>query len=222
MRSLLLATVFAVLATLPLTSRAQETVPVLPKPVPEPPPSPGPPPLPPLTSGVIQGPGGCSEKLIAVPRLTLVPEETAIAVPKMTLREVEVGRDKVTKLDLSFREEKHKVTEIILKPRLVEQQVCVMTMKEETTTDPVTGKSCAVRKACPVVQTVKVTVYDTEPVEREVIVRVPCLKPVDQEVSIRKLVVDETSEAAILRRYHAILMPNELHVPIPPCPFCPP
>jgi hypothetical protein len=111
---------------------------------------------------------------------------------------------------------------MVLKPHVVEQQVTVMTMKEDTIVDPVSGKACKVFKQCPVVQTVKVTVYDTEPVEREVIVRVPCLKPVEQEVIIKKLVVDETTEAAILRRYHEIFLPNELQIPIPPCPLCHP
>jgi hypothetical protein len=220
MKRLLLSAILGVCAALP--ARSQEPVPVPPKPVTE-----GPPPavllgLPPLTSGVIQGPCGCGEKTIWVPRLTLVPEETAIAVPKMALREIEVARDKVTKTELNFRDERHKVTEVVLKPRVCEQQVVVMTLKPETTTDPVTGRSCTVQKQVPVTQTVKVTVYDTECVEREVVVRVPCLKQVEQDVAIKKLVVDHTSEAAILRRYHSVLIPNEIRVLMPCCPFCPP
>jgi hypothetical protein len=226
MKRLLLFGFLGFCTALPTTGRAQEPepVPVPPRPVPEMPPPPLilPPPLPFLTAGVIMGPCGGCERFIAVPRLMLVPEETAITVPKLTLREVEVGRDKVTRLDIDFRDERHTITEMVLKPHVVEQQVVVMTMKDETTVDPVTGKACTVRKECPVVQTVKVTVYDTEPVEREVIVRVPCLRPVEQDVLIRKLVVEETTEAAILRRYHEIFLPNELHVEIPPCPLCVP
>ncbi len=224
MKRLLLSGILGLCAALPTTARAQEPVLTPPTPVPAvpvPPPAvPIPPALPALTAGVLQGPCTGCEKALAVPRLTLVPEETAITVPKMTLRAVEVGREHVTKMELSFREEKHTITEIVLKPRVCEQQVVVMTMKEETTVDPVTGKSCKILKPCPVVQTVKVTVYDTEPVERQVIVRVPCLKPVEQEVSIRKLVIDETTEVAILRRYHSILIPNELRIAIPACPIC--
>ena len=174
-----------------------------------------------VTTGIVKSPCNSCERSLTVNKLTLVPEEKAITIPKMALREVEVCRDKITKLELTFAEEKRTVTEMVLKPRVEAQQVVVMTLKEETVVDPVTCKPCKVMKQCPVVQTVKVTVYDTVPEERTVLVRVPCLKPVEQEVSIRKLVVDETTVAAILRQYHYLLVPTEL--PIPLCPlFCAP
>ncbi len=223
MKRLLLSSVLVLCAALPALVRAQEPVPVPPKPIPELPVAPTPvevPGLPAVTTGIIKGPCNGCERDVAVPKVTLVPEETAIAVPKLTLREVEVGRDMVTKMELSFREERHTITEMVLKPRVCEQQVVVTEMQPETTTDPVTGKTSTCPKPVQVVKTVKVTVYDTVPVEREVIVRIPCLKPVEQEVSIRKLVLDETTVAAIERRYHYLLVPNVLTV-FPSCPFCP-
>jgi hypothetical protein len=207
-----------------VSARSDEPIPVPPTPLPKPEGAPAPDfiGLPRLTGGIIQGPCGCGEKTIWVPRLTLVPEETAIAVPKMKERLVEVGRDFITKIDLDYRTETHKITELVVKSRDCEQQVVVMTLKPETTIDPVTGHSCTVQKPCPEVKTVKTKVYYTEPEEREVTVRIPCLKQTQQEVAIKKFVIDEWSEAAIERRYHYILTPNEIHAQIPPCPYCAP
>jgi hypothetical protein len=163
---------------------------------------------------------GCQvEKTISIPKPLLVEEQTAIAVPKLRLREQVVGRDHIQKLELTWKEEKHVITEMKAVPRTVEQQVCTTKVVPKTTTDPATGKPCTVYETVEEVKTVKVQVFDMVPVQKEVIVRMPCVKPVDQEVEIRKLVVDETKEAAILKRWSLILTPNEIKVLLPACPL---
>jgi hypothetical protein len=217
MHRLLLSAILALGAALPLAAYAQEPIPVPPQPTPPEPIVVAPPALQAVTTGIIKSPCNSCEHSVTVNKLTLVPEETAVAIPRMALREVEVGRDVVTKMELTFHEERQTITEMVLKPRVVEQQVVVMTLKEETVVDPITCKPCKVMKQCPVVQTVKVTVYDTVPEERAVMVRVACLKPVEQQVAIKKLVVDETTVAAICRKYHYLLVPSELPIPRCPC-----
>ena len=144
--------------------------------------------------------GGCqSEKTICLPHLLLVEEQTAITVPKLTLRDQIIGYDVQHKLELTWKEEKHCVTEMKAVPHTVEQQVCTTKMVPQTSVDPVSGHACTIYVKVPEVRTVKVTVYDVMPVQREVIVRMPCIKPVDQPVEIHNLVVDETDEAAILK-----------------------
>src|SRR5262249_8026108 len=97
-------------------SPAQEP---LPQPKPEPLPTPKPvAELPPPCA-----PGCQTEKTISVPKALLVEEQTAITVPKMRLREQVVGRDHIQKLELTWKEEKHVITEMKAVPRTVEQQV---------------------------------------------------------------------------------------------------
>jgi hypothetical protein len=125
------------------------------------------------------------------------------------------------KMELTFKEEKHTITEMKAVPRTVEQQVCTSKMVPETTTDPVTGKPCTVWTKVPEIKTVKVTVYDVVPVTKEVIVKLPCIKEKPQQVEIRNLVVDETEEAAICKRYNLVVTPNEIKVMVPACPLPP-
>jgi hypothetical protein len=152
------------------------------------------------------------EKSVCVPRITLVPEERAIVVPRLRLNEVEVGRDRLGVV-LDFQEEKRCITEMVLKPRVEEQQVCTTKLVEETCLD-CHGHPHKVIKQVPETVTVKVTKYDVVPEERQVIVRVPVLKP-GPEVRIKKLELHEYSEAAIERRYHAVYTPNEVQVQVP-------
>jgi hypothetical protein len=106
-----------------------------------------------------------------------------------------------------------------LKPREVVQDVPCTTMVPTTVTDPCTGQCRTEYKSCPVVRQVKITVYDSVPVERIVVVAVPCLKP-GKPLQVSKLVVDTTIEPAIRTRMQVLTMPNEVHVP--PCCALPP
>jgi hypothetical protein len=160
--------------------------------------------------------GPMIEKNVCVPRVTLVPEEQAITVPRLQLNEVEVGRDRLGCV-LDFHEEKRCITEMVLKPRVEEQQVCTTKLVEETCLD-CNGHPHKVIKQVPETVTVKVTKYDVVPEQREVIVRVPVLKP-GPEVRIKKLEVHEYSVPAIERRFHAVFTDNQVQVQVPvPCP----
>jgi hypothetical protein len=177
--------------------------------LPEPKPKEALPPAPPC--------GPMIEKTVSVPRAVLVPEEQAIVVPKLRIYETEIGRDRLP-IALDFREERSCITEMVLKPRVEEQQVCTTKLVEETCLD-CHGHPHKVIKQVPEVVTIKVTKYDVVPQKRDVIVRVPVLKP-GPEVRIKRLEVHEYSVGAIERRYHAVFTPNEVQVQIP-APVCP-
>jgi hypothetical protein len=182
------------------------------EPVPPPTPAPPPPPC-----------GPVIDKTITRHQVLLVEDQNAITVPRLRLREVEIGRDRRC-VELDFREEKRTITEMQLKPRVEEQQVCVTKLVEETVLDDC-GKPCKRMREVPEIQTVKVTKYDVVPVQREVIVRVPVLKP-GAELRVKGLTLDHYTEAAIEKRWHAEYNSNDIQVAIPiyqppapaPCP----
>lgn len=180
-------------------------------------PAPAPQPLP-----AMEPCGPTMERTINQLRLHLVEEQTAIVVPKLTLRE-EVRPQIVPDLEVRYRDEKRVVQVQVLKPREVEQLMTYMKLVLETTVD-CTGKPCTIQRKVPAEKTVKVTVFDTEYVDREVIVRVPVLVPVEREVLVKRFVLDCTTEAAIRKQLHAETVPNEIKVPVPmpvqppPCP----
>ena len=196
-------------------AKPQEKVPEIPPGEKLPPPDEKLPPpeekLPPATTSAPPC-GPMIEKSVCAPRAVLVPEEQAIVVPKLQLYETEVGRDRLP-IALDFHEEKRCITEMVLKPRVEEQQVCTTKLVEETCLD-CHGHPHKVLKQVPDVVTVKVTKYDVVPEQREVIVRVPVLKP-GPEVRIKQLQLYEYSVGAIERRYHAVFTPNEIQVQVP-------
>jgi hypothetical protein len=148
--------------------------------------------------------------------MTLMEQQSAIAIPQMNVREEVVG--KACGLDVEYREQKQIVMEWSLKPREVIQEVPCTTMVPVTITDPCTGQCRTTYKSCPIVRPVKITVYDTVPVERIVVVSVPCLKP-GKPLVVNKLVVDTTMVPALCTKMQLLTMPNEVHVPT--CPVCP-
>jgi hypothetical protein len=162
-------------------------------------------------------------------QVLLVPHEEATTLPKLTLREVEVGRAQAGFV-LDFVEKKCTVTEIQLKECEVEQKVVSIEHKPVTVTDPVTGKCCTVYQSCPVEKTIKVKVSKPVPVPREVVIRVPVLKP-GPELVVKKLVLDTTTEAAVKTTFSAIDTVTNIPIvvpvpppppPPPPCPHCRP
>jgi hypothetical protein len=160
------------------------------------------------------------EKSIPHTQVLLVPRERATTLPDWKLRAVEVCRIPEGPV-LDFREEKQIVTELRLQARQVEEQVVCNESKPVTVIDPCTGKCRTEHRLCPVVKTVKVTVYETVPIKREVVVRIPILKP-GGEVAVKKLVLDPTDTPAVERRFHAVTTHNELKVvvPVPHCAGC--
>lgn len=185
----------------------------LPTDLPPPAVTPSPPPVPAVPGCPASTP---CVRTLSVPRLTLLEEQKAVPVPKLTIRDVTVGEARG--LDVEYREVKQIIGEWKLVPREVIQLVPCTTMLPETVTDPCTGKCHTEYKSCPTVRQVKITVFDQVPVQRTVVVSVPCLKP-GQPVLLKKLAVDCTIEPAIASRFQLLTMPNEVQVPA--CPVCP-
>jgi hypothetical protein len=159
------------------------------------------------------------EKTIPHTQVLLVPHERATTLPDWKLRAVEVGRIPEGWV-LDFHEEKQIVTELRLEPRQVEEQVVCNESKPVTVIDPCTGQCRTEHRVCPVVKTVKVTVYKTVPIKKEVVVRIPRLKPAG-EVAVKKLVLDSLDVSALERRFQAVTTHNELKVVVPvPLPAC--
>jgi hypothetical protein len=161
-------------------------------------------------------------KTIPHTHVLLVPHDNATTLPDWQLRPVEVGRLPEGPV-LDFREEKQVVCELRLQPRQVEEQVVCNESRPVTVTDPCTGRCHIEYRTCPVVKTVKVTVYETVPVQREVLVRVPVLKP-GGEVVVKQLTLVPETVTAVERRFHAETTHNELKivVPVPECSLLPP
>jgi hypothetical protein len=161
-------------------------------------------------------------KTIPQTQVLLVPHERATTLPAWTLKPVEVGRLPAGPV-LDFHEERQWVTELSVRPRQVEEQVVCNESHPVTVTDPCTGHCHTEYRTCPVVKTVKVTVYDTVPVRREVVVRVPTLRP-GGELLVKKLVLLPDTVPAVERTFEAVTTHNELTVvvPVPPCPPPPP
>src|SRR5262249_10223691 len=148
--------------------------------------------------------GGCAScapalitRHISVPKAILIERQRAVAMPVLRLREVEVGRDVIQKMELSFNEQRQVITVLELKPRKVNQEVGVTEMKECQEIDPTCGNLIKVMKPVQVTKVVEITEFDKVEVSKEVLVRTPVIKTVPQEVIIRKLVVDEISVPAI-------------------------
>jgi hypothetical protein len=153
---------------------------------------------------------------LKVPQALIVEDQNAVAIPKMALRDVEIGRDRYC-YALDFREEKQMITVMELKPRIEEQTVCVTKLVPQTVLDEC-GKPCTKMCEIPDVQVVKVTKYDVVPVQREVIVTVPVLKP-GREYQVIGLALDHWTAAGIETRLHLEENTDEVHVSIPTCPI---
>ncbi len=163
------------------------------------------------------------EKTIRMRNIALVEKQNACTLPELRLREYEVGRDKRRTLEITYNETRQWCTELVLKPREIEQEVCCTEVKPVTTIDPCTGCPCTTYQPVQVTKRVKITVYDAVPEQKEYIVRTPCLKPVEEDVIIRKLAVDAVTIPAIGKRLEAIPTDCVLKVPVtvpPPMP-CP-
>lgn len=159
------------------------------------------------------------EKTICTRKVYLFPEQTATTLPRLTLRPVEVCREKQTALQIDWKESRYVCTELTVEPVVSVQEVVCMTVKPETTIDPCTGKPCTVYKQVPEVKKVQITTMKAVPREKEYIVRVPCLKPVERDVVVQKLAVDATTIPAVTTRLHAVTVPCEAKVQVPACPL---
>jgi hypothetical protein len=135
-----------------------------------------------------------------VPSLdNLVPGCRAVwvdfAVPVETLHPREViVREPVTTLEVVYRPERRKVSEIVLEPREVTREVTVCITEPVTTTDPVTGKCCTIEQPVTKTKQVKETEFVAVPKEREIVVQVPELRPVAREVLRKHLLLEWKTE----------------------------
>jgi hypothetical protein len=161
------------------------------------------------------------EKTIPYAKIYLVEEQCATTLPRLTPREVEVGRAQAC-LEVDFRAEKRTVTVLEIKKRVVEQEVTCLTTEPVKSCDPCTGQPCIVYQQVPVVKKVPITVSECVPVPREVVVQVPVVKP-GKELVVKKLVLDATTIPAIETRLRAVPVQTEIQVQVPAClPPCPP
>lgn len=193
---------------------AQEGAPErLPEPAAVAPPMPGPgcvvpvpPPLPPV------------EKIIQHKQLIVVPEQSATTINNLLPRKVECGTTTITQVVPEFPETKFSVTEFVLKPRTVYQEVVVCTVEPKQSTDPVTGKTCTTFEKVSKVQKVALTVYDLVPEQRQLALRTAVVTTKEQPVKIERMVVDEVTEAAIINRLRVHPVEETIPVPVPSCP----
>ncbi|MFL5242304.1 MAG: hypothetical protein ACJ8FY_09370 [Gemmataceae bacterium] len=161
------------------------------------------------------------ERTVDTTKVHLVPEQHAITVPSLNLREV---RTTVPTMDLKidFKEEKRTVVVTSLKPREEDRVVTSTTLVPETHIDPCTHCQTITYKPVCITKTVKVTVMDSVQETREVIVRVPILTPVQSSVVVKQLTVDVTTVPAVATTYRLVTIPGTASVPVPPRPILPP
>jgi hypothetical protein len=158
-------------------------------------------------------------KPICLPKYTLMEVQSATTLPRFQLRDETVGAFHGTVVD--YLEERRTVTELVLKPHTVDQQVTCYEPQPCTTIDPCTGCPKTEYKPAPVTKTVQITVYDAVPTPREVVVRVPYLKPGGDYV-VKRIAADPITIPAIERRLQLLTTPNEVTAPVAPLPTpCP-
>jgi hypothetical protein len=139
---------------------------------------------------------GCGVKVLwmehQVPVTRLVPREVLTPERRQTL-------------EVAYREEKHTITEMVVKSREVEKLVPCTVMTPLPETCPETGECRMVYKPCVEMRPVKETEFYTVPEQRTLIVKVPYVKPAEIVV-MRK---------AIIAEYLTILQKKEQPVVIP-------
>lgn len=174
--------------------------------------------LPPAAPVTESPPCGMAGETVMRKQVLLVPEESATTLPRINLREVDLCREKRTRLEIDWKEEKRTCTEMVLKEKTVEQEVTCMTVKPEKVVDPATGQACTVYKQVPEVQKIAIKTYEVVPEVREYLVRYPCLKPVENEVLIKKLEIDRITIPAVEHRLRAVVTPCVIPIPARACP----
>jgi hypothetical protein len=185
------------------------------QPLPEPTP-------PPTQSAPLACPSPCIppvEKTLSSYKLFLQDHEAATTIPRLTIREVEICKEKQHSLELAWHEEKFTCTEMTFKEREVEQEVTCLTVQPETTVDPHTGQPCTVYKQVPVVKKVTVKVFEPVPKEKEYVVRYPYVKPRETDVVVKQLAIDHITIPGIENTLSVIPVPCEARVVVPVLPF---
>ncbi len=148
-------------------------------------------------------------------KVHLIEEQTLEAVPNVALREV-IVRIPTSDLQVEYREEKQRVTVMVLKPREEEQQITTTELVPETTVD-CHGCPHVEYKPVPVCKIAKVTVFDQVPEVKEYTIKVPVVRPVEKEVQIRHFVLDTTPKPAVFRHYQLQVIPEEATYQVPTC-----
>ncbi len=136
-------------------------------------------------------------------------------------REV-ITEQKRPTLEVFYREEKRKVTEMVVKEKQEPREIPFTTMKPCTEICPSTGHPITVMKPFTEMRTVKETVFCAVPEEREIIVKVPYIKEVEEVVPRKTVILEYKTE--LQKRPSAVAIPTVeyqprwLIVPKPPCP----
>jgi len=177
-----------------MASPAQENLP-RPERLPEAPPA-TPPVAPPIE--------GCPRPCAPVPKVLWYERDVPVQV--IVPREV-IQVDKVPTMDLGFREQKCKVTDMVMKPREVGREVCYTTLEPCVVTDPCTGQCSTVLKPVQRTRIQKDLEFVAVAVEREVIVQVPYLRQVDEFVPRKTVLFEYRTE--MVKKGFALGVPSE-------------
>jgi hypothetical protein len=154
------------------------------------------------------------EKILSIPRYTLVEEQRAICVPRLFARMETIGT--IPGLIAVDKMEKRTVSVIVPKIREVEEDTVVTELKPETVTD-CDGHCHTEYKPCPVVRKVKREVVEMVSQDVTFEINVPTLE--QAPLLVQRLVLEGGTMPMIESRFHLHTFPNE--VPIPPAPPLP-
>lgn len=144
-------------------------------------------------------------------------EPIQVLVPREVITE-----QKRPTLEVFYRDEKRKVTEMVVKEKQVPREIPFTTMKPCTEICPSTGHPITVMKPFTEMRTIKETVFCAVPEERDIVIKVPYLKEVEEVVPRKTVILEYKTE--LKKRPSALAIPTVeykprwLIVPKPPCP----
>jgi hypothetical protein len=130
--------------------------------------------------------------------------ECDVPIHVLVPREVTTEQKRPT-VEIAYRAEKRKVTDMVLKPKEITCEVPCTTLRPFQDICPHTGECKTVWKPCTEMKVQKQTVYVSVPEERTVTVQIPYLKPAEE------VVVQKT----ILLEYKTELQKKGFAVPVP-------
>ncbi len=190
-----------VVGCLALPSRAQETLPVMPRSGPEALPAPE-----------------CDihESCQSTYELHWLERTVPRTVTTMVPREV-VTPDTKTIFEVEYNKEQRSRTVMVLKPCETIKEVTRCTQKPKVVTDPCTGCPTVVFEPVTETKQVKEITYELVPEEKVVVVETACLKPVEKAIARKTMVLECTTETVMKKERFGVLVPVEIKERKPAC-----